>query len=111
VNDTIVGGTGAYTGATGTLVPHFSGTTLAGPNAYRVPFNIAPQALLSGVILNREPCERHVADNPAYIALKHALARSLRSGFAVLPMPQVGPWKASLRIRAAPTRSLKIEPL
>lgn len=69
MNDTIVGGTGAYRGATGTLVPHFSGTTLAGPNAYRVPFNIAPQALRSGVILNREPCERHVADNPAYIAL------------------------------------------
>jgi hypothetical protein len=31
VNDTIVGGTGAYKGATGTLVPHFSGTTLAAP--------------------------------------------------------------------------------
>jgi hypothetical protein len=31
VNDTIVGGTGAYKGATGTLVPHFSGTTLTEP--------------------------------------------------------------------------------
>ena len=33
LNDKIVGGTGAYKGATGTLVPKFSGTTLAAPVA------------------------------------------------------------------------------
>ena len=52
MNDTIVGGTGAYRGATGTLVPHFSGTTLAGPNAYRVPLNPA------GFAVRRHPQSR-----------------------------------------------------